>query len=164
MAEADKDDAPVCGTGDSGFESRRSPLSPERIQMVCLIVGDSIAVGTGSVQHECSVRAKVGASANFIVNNYSASAKSASEYVVISMGSNDPTNPHNAHDALKLRSNIAARKVVWILPYNRTAANVMRRVAERFGDTCVDLAPQVTADGVHPRSYQRLHRRVKMVL
>lgn len=129
--------------------------------MPCVFIGDSIAVGAGSVQHECEVHAKVGASSEFIVKNFVKFAKNSDEYTVISMGSNGPTNPTNKQNALKLRRSIKASLVVWILPYNRQAANTIREVANAFNDSYVDLSGFQSNDGLHPRSYKKLNNQIQ---
>jgi hypothetical protein len=114
----------------------------------CAYVGDSIAVGLQMMNKNCAVHAKVGANAEFIVKHYS--NVKAQSYVVISMGSNDPRNPMNIHNAKKLRRTIKAEVVVWILPYNRYAAADIKLVAREFGDSYIDIYSIPSKDGIHP--------------
>ena len=88
--------------------------------MDCAYIGDSIAVGLEQLDTNCAIYARVGASSEFIARQYRNA--DAEDYVVISMGSNDPNNPRLLQNAERLRRTITARRVVWILPYNRTAA------------------------------------------
>jgi hypothetical protein len=122
----------------------------------CLLIGDSIAAGILSVNPECVSYATVGASSDQIVTHYAGFAGAAASYVVISMGSNWPTNPRNYGNAQKLRRGIRSPCVIWILPYNRKAAEVIKLVAEENQDSYIDLAAQPTKDKVHPVSYKRL--------
>ena len=127
--------------------------------MDCAFIGDSIAVGLQQVQPDCAVHAKVGAGSDFILTkNYGTSTNS---YVVISMGSNWPNNPRNRANAIKLRKSIKTELVVWILPYNRTAATTMRAVAQQFQDNYVDLNAFPSKDHVHPSSYRKVNREVQ---
>lgn len=127
----------------------------------CTYVGDSIAVGLHMMDNRCAVHAKVGASERYIVQHFSG-AKDQS-YVIISMGSNDPMNPHNLEDARRFRKTIKADVVVWILPYNRVAAGDITLVAREFRDSYLDLAPIPTKDKVHP-NYKIAHKRLDALL
>ena len=82
--------------------------------MDCAYIGDSIAVGLEQLDTKCAVYARVGASSEFITRQYRNA--DAEDYVVISMGSNDPGNPQLIENAERLRRNISARRVIWILP------------------------------------------------
>jgi hypothetical protein len=126
----------------------------------CLIIGDSIAQGIHAVAPQCEVRAKVGANTDFIVNNYK-TAKHA-DYTVISMGSNWPDNPRNFANAVKLRQSLTGSElVIWILPYNRKAADTVRRVAKQYGDNYIDLSAFGSNDRVHPKSYGAVNKEIQ---
>lgn len=117
----------------------------------CLILGDSIAVGVGQQRPECHVEARVGVSAAaFHV------AQTSADTVIISLGSNDWSDPTSA--LWKLRERIDAKRVVWIVPAIRWAAQV-HRVADLYGDTTVTV--MAGFDGVHPTSYRALAQLTK---
>ena len=124
--------------------------------MDCISIGDSIAVGIGQAAH-CTVNAKVGASSSFIADHVISSSKGVA---VISAGSNDPHNPRLRSNLDRIRSKVTARKVVWILPYNRSAAAVVKAVAVQHGDGYIDLSGFTTRDGIHPSSYQKVARKL----
>ena len=128
--------------------------------MDCAYIGDSIAVGLEQLDTKCAVYARVGASSEFITRNYRNA--DAEDYVVISMGSNDPGNPELMENAERLRRNISASRVIWILPYNRVAAGDIAIVARQFGDSVVDLRPVPTRDGVHP-NYRTVNRQIQRI-
>lgn len=128
--------------------------------MDCAYIGDSIAVGLEQLDTNCAVYARVGASSEFITNRYRNA--DAEDYVVISMGSNDPNNPRLIQNAQRLRRSITARQVIWILPYNRTAADGISTVARQFRDSVVDLRPVPSRDGVHP-NYRTVNRQIKRI-
>lgn len=124
--------------------------------MDCIAVGDSIAVGIGQAAH-CTVNAKVGASSSYIAGLDIATGK---DITVISAGSNDPTNPKLRSNLDKIRSKITSKRVIWILPYNRKAAAVVKAVAVQHGDGYIDLSAFKTRDGVHPSSYGSVARKL----
>ena len=125
--------------------------------MDCIAVGDSIAVGIGTAEH-CVINAKVGASSSYIANHVMSADK---KVAVISAGSNDPTNPKLMNNLSAIRAKVSAQRVVWILPYNRKAAAVVRSVAVLHGDAYIDLAGFKTRDGVHPSSYAAVAKQIK---
>lgn len=129
--------------------------------MDCAYIGDSIAVGLEQLDTNCALYARVGASSEFITRNYRNA--DAEDYVVISMGSNDPNNPQLLENAERLRREITARKVIWILPYNRVAAGDIAIVAREFRDSVVDLRPIPSRDGLHP-DYRQVNRAIRSKL
>lgn len=129
--------------------------------MICAYVGDSIAVGLHQLDPKCELHAKVGASSGFIAKHFSVKGKK--DYVIISMGSNDPYNPNNMENARNLRDSIKDAMVLWILPYNRTAANEIEIVARDYGDMWIDLSPYKSRDNVHP-TYGPVSKKVKQFL
>jgi len=116
--------------------------------MDCVYIGDSIAIGLQQYEPNCGIYAKVGADTDFIVKQFSGT-KSAG-HAIISMGSNAPMNPRNYQNAIKLRKSLDVDFVVWILPYDRTAAAAIRKVAQQFPDAILDLHGIPTKDKVHP--------------
>lgn len=128
--------------------------------MDCAYIGDSIAVGLQQLDNDCAIYARVGASSEFITRRYRNA--DAEDYVVISMGSNDPNNPNLLRNAERLRREITARKVIWILPYNRVAAGDITIVARQFRDSVMDLRPVPTRDGVHP-NYRQVSRQIQRI-
>jgi len=123
----------------------------------CSYIGDSIAVGLESVDKTCSVYAKVGAGSDFITKHYV--GKDRGDYTVVSMGSNDPKNPRLYQNAVKLRKSFKqAELVVWILPRDRRAAEVIRKVANQFQDNWVDLGKYPSNDNIHPKSYKQINK------
>lgn len=129
--------------------------------MDCAYIGDSIAVGLEQLDTNCAVYARVGAGSEFIARRYR--NIDAEDYVVISMGSNDPNNPKLLQNAERLRRSITARKVIWILPYSRVAAGDITIVAREFRDSVVDLRPIPSRDGVHP-NYRQVNRAIRSKL
>ncbi|MCK9532594.1 MAG: SGNH/GDSL hydrolase family protein [Gammaproteobacteria bacterium] len=130
--------------------------------MVCLILGDSIAVGTHQAlayQHtECIRQAKVGISSK-VIDRYPVVENA--DTVVISAGSNDDPRNNNVPTFEHIRTKYIGKKVVWILPRNRTLANQVLQVARKYGDAYVDGVGFKSNDNLHPASYASMARAVK---
>lgn len=122
----------------------------------CSAVGDSIAVGLAAAMH-CVPYAKVGRSSGTqaaIMHSVSASL------VIISLGSNDPSNPRLLQNLRSVRSKIAGKRVVWIAPFNQQAAASVFKAAAENGDGVVALSGMPSHDHVHPANYHTLARRI----
>jgi lysophospholipase L1-like esterase len=115
----------------------------------CLIVGDSIAVGTAHFRPECTVMAQSGInSRDWNEKHYHDQLKS--DTVIISLGSNDLKTLNTFREIIALRSRIKARRVFWILPANKPQkVELIKMVAEEYKDTLVPI-PNVSKDRVHP--------------
>ena len=115
----------------------------------CLIVGDSIAVGTAHFRPECAVMAKSGInSRDWNEKHYHDQLQS--DTVIISLGSNDLKTLNTFKEIILLRSRIKARRVFWILPANKPQkVELIRMVAAEYKDTIVPI-PKVSKDQVHP--------------
>lgn len=123
----------------------------------CLILGDSIAVGVGSVTPRCETIARVGInSKNFVVSHkYIPSAKTT----VISLGSNDGNADFSKY--LKSLRNKVSGKVVWIISNNNSKArNITLNIARQHGDSVVYLSQFKSSDGIHPKSYSSVANKI----
>lgn len=114
------------------------------------VAGDSIAVGVAQQLHWAH-NAKVGAPSSNIVGRVPDHA--GYNLVVISAGSNDPTNPRLGAN-LELMRRRAGGGVLWIAPVEPHARAVVNQVARAHGDHVVSFVPG--RDGIHPRSYPEL--------
>jgi hypothetical protein len=115
--------------------------------MDCVIIGDSIAKGIGQLAQNCATHAKVGATSSYITR-----FKQQGNVTIISAGSNDSHSAKLLENLRKIRKRISGH-VVWILPYNRHAAEQVKKAA-RPGDVLVDLKYCPTRDRLHPTSYK----------
>jgi hypothetical protein len=123
----------------------------------CLILGDSIAVGVGSVTPKCDTIARVGInSKNFVVSHkYIPKAN----HTVISLGSNDGNADFSKY--LNALRNKISGKVTWILSNNNAKARkIALNIARQHGDNVVYLSQFKSSDGVHPRSYSSVAKSV----
>lgn len=115
----------------------------------CLIIGDSIAVGTAQHRPECAVIARVGINSKSWVNKNIAKELSA-ETVVISLGSNDSANMATLKELFSIRQVVKAKQVVWIVPAIKpNKQEAVEIVADKFEDKIVRIT-ELSKDGVHP--------------
>ncbi len=123
----------------------------------CLILGDSIAVGTHQFRPECVSYSKGGWNTKQWNRDYLKNDLTA-ETVIISLGSNDHKYIETENELLKLRNKVKGKRVFWILPAgNLKASNVsiqyiqtiVRHIAEQFGDTVIPIT-KLQKDGIHP--------------
>ncbi|WP_454888828.1 hypothetical protein [Sphingobium indicum] len=124
--------------------------------LACLFFGDSTAVGTAaafnrSARTRCAVQARVGASPAEM-SRWAAPTVPIGT-AVVAAGSNSPASPSLAADLARLRGHLHARRVIWLLPYDRSAAATVEHVAQSFGDYVLDLAELPSADRLHPHTY-----------
>lgn len=125
----------------------------------CLILGDSIGVGTARAVNEryaahCDVQAAERATAKQVLSW----PKPRKEYgsCVFSIGSNDPAAPALARTLSRIRGSICFRRVIWLLPYARPQASIVSAVAARYGDETLDLARFPSRDQIHPYNYSEV--------
>ncbi|MHA3795567.1 SGNH/GDSL hydrolase family protein [Sphingomonas sp. YL-JM2C] len=125
----------------------------------CLFLGDSIGLGTARAVNaiyspQCEVRAAVGAGSSEILRwPLPGRALGAA---IISIGANDPANPALAANLQTIRVRLNTRRAIWLLPYCRDRARIVRAVAAMFGDEALDLGRFRTKDGIHPQSYREV--------
>jgi lysophospholipase L1-like esterase len=115
----------------------------------CLIVGDSIAVGTAHFRPECAVMAKSGINSK-AWNEKHFHDQIKSNTVIISLGSNDLKTLHTFKEVIALRQRVQASRVFWILPANKPEkAELIRMVATEYRDTVLPIT-KLSKDRVHP--------------
>jgi lysophospholipase L1-like esterase len=115
----------------------------------CLILGDSIAVGTAQFRPDCAVYAKGGINShNWLSKNVSKDLTAKS--VIISLGSNDHRGVKTFHELMAIRQLTDAGRVYWILPANKPdVREIVEIIAKNFGDTILPIT-SLSKDGVHP--------------
>lgn len=115
----------------------------------CLIIGDSIAVGTHVVRHECVLVGKSGINSSQWNKNYSKDLQPA-ETVIISLGSNDHEGVHTFKELLAMRERIEGKRVFWIMPAIKPHIQEMITIiAKNFGDTVLPIT-RLQPDKIHP--------------
>lgn len=129
----------------------------------CLIIGDSIAVGTHQLKPQCISYSKVGISSLGWDKMFGHKNLSA-ETVIISLGSND-SDSYNTYKKLKeIREKINGR-VFWIAPHDKSKPNAyqdVNSIAGLYGDTVV-WTNLYQSDKIHPtrKGYQELINQIK---
>lgn len=116
----------------------------------CLVIGDSIAVGTHQVRPECVAYAKGGWNTwqwNRDYLNRDLSAKT----VIISLGSNDHQGVRTKAELQRIREKIGTTaRVFWILPAIKPdIQEIVKAMAQEYGDTVLPIT-RLQKDGVHP--------------
>ena len=131
----------------------------------CLILGDSIAVGTHQVRTECVAYAKGGIN-SWQWNKTHGSKDLAAKTVIISLGSNDHRYIKTRYELERIRDRITADRVYWILPHGNLKASgvaiediqqIVEDIANRHKDWIIRI-PYVSKDGIHPtgKGYRKI--------
>jgi len=115
----------------------------------CLILGDSIAVGTQQHKTECTLSAKNGMNSWQFNKLYPQSFHSNT--VIISLGSNDHAGVRTKEELENLRKRISpSSKVYWVLPAVKpNIQSIIQTIATEYKDTIVPI-PHTQSDGIHP--------------
>lgn len=134
----------------------------------CLIIGDSIAVGTAMARKECVSYAKVGWNSWQWNKDYlSTAASQPARTVIISLGANDHKGIKTEAELRKMREAVKAERVFWIDPGQGRKPiphDAMTRIAKEYGDTVLPRpSGHMSADGIHPtgRGYKILGEQTK---
>jgi len=129
----------------------------------CLIVGDSIAVGTHMARPECVSYSKGGWNSWQWNKDYLAKASAQpARTVIISLGANDHKGVKTEAELRKMREAIKGDRVFWIDPgqdRKPVPHDAIVRIAKEYGDTILPRPKNhMSADGVHPtgRGYKIL--------
>jgi lysophospholipase L1-like esterase len=122
----------------------------------CLIVGDSIAVGTKMFMPECQLQGKGGINTWQFNKMYPGSFYA--DTVIISLGSNDHKGVKTYDELFEMRQRVGASNVFWVLPAGNLPAggvpiakiqSIVKEIAEANGDTVLPIT-RLQADGIHP--------------
>jgi lysophospholipase L1-like esterase len=115
----------------------------------CLIVGDSIAVGTKMFKPECAVIAHGGWN-TWQWNKQHGREDLQAHTVIISLGTNDHAGVRTEPELRAVRANAHADRVFWILPAIKpNIQDIVRRVAADYGDTVLPIT-SLQPDKIHP--------------
>ena len=114
----------------------------------CLVLGDSIAVGTAQQRPECVAHAQVGITSKAWVDKNITKPLTA-RTVIISLGSNDHAGVKTYKELQIVRELTKAERVYWILPAIKPEVQqTVQQVAQQYGDVVLPFTP--SRDGVHP--------------
>jgi len=117
----------------------------------CLILGDSIAVGTKMFMPECGDYAKGGITSHGWYKRYGSNDLSANS-VIISLSTNDWEKANTEAKLREIRNKVKASKVFWIEPNQESKPQAVAHVnliAKEFGDTVI-RATRWQPDKIHP--------------
>lgn len=140
----------------------------------CLILGDSIAVGTHQFRPECMALAKGGINSHQWRKQYlerDSGALPPARTAIISLGSNDHKHVRTILELQTIRRNINADRVFWILPHGNNPASgidiewvqaFVKVVAAENNDIVLPIT-RVQTDKIHPSwaGYKELAERTK---
>jgi lysophospholipase L1-like esterase len=122
----------------------------------CLIVGDSIAVGTKMFMPECQLQGKGGINTWQFNKMYKGSFYA--DTVIISLGSNDHKGVKTYDEMFEMRQRVGAKNVFWVLPAGNLPAggvpiekiqSIVKEIASSYGDTVLPIT-RLQPDGIHP--------------
>jgi lysophospholipase L1-like esterase len=122
----------------------------------CLIVGDSIAVGTKQFMPECQLQGKGGINTWQFNKMYKGSFYA--DTVIISLGSNDHKGVKTYDELFEMRQRVGAKNVFWVLPAGNLPAGgvpiekiqgIVKEIASSYGDTVLPIT-RLQPDGIHP--------------
>ena len=115
----------------------------------CLILGDSIAVGTQQFRQECVLVGKGGINTWQFNKNYAKKIEPANT-VIISLGSNDHDGVNSFRELLAMRERVEGKRVFWIMPAIKPhIQDMVEIIARNFGDTVLPIT-RLQPDRVHP--------------
>lgn len=115
----------------------------------CLIIGDSIAVGTHQFKKECVSYSKGGWNTWQWNRDYGNKDLTAN-VVIISLGSNDHKGVKTREELEKTRSKVKAARVYWVLPAIKPdIQQIVREIAEKNGDFVLPIS-SLQPDKIHP--------------
>jgi lysophospholipase L1-like esterase len=129
----------------------------------CLIVGDSIGVGTAQVRTECVAYVKGGINSHQWLNKNIQNTPLQAKTVIISLGSNDHKYVKTESELDNIRQLTKADRVFWILPAIKPdIQEIIKKVAARYGDTVLPIT-RLQPDGIHPSwaGYKKLAEETK---
>jgi lysophospholipase L1-like esterase len=129
----------------------------------CLIVGDSIGVGTSQVRTECVAYVKGGINSHQWLNKNIQHTPLQAKTVIISLGSNDHKYVKTESELRTIRQLTKADRVYWILPAIKPdIQEIVKKVAAENGDTVLPIT-RLQEDGIHPSwaGYKKLAEETK---
>lgn len=129
----------------------------------CMIIGDSIAVGTAMHRPDCVSYSRGGWNSWQWNRDYLpvASSKPA-KTLIISLGANDHQGVKTEQELRKMRSTVKADRVFWISPGKErkpVPQAAIEKIAQEYGDIILSRPEgHMSADGIHPtgRGYKIL--------
>ena len=123
----------------------------------CLILGDSIAVGTQQFAKQCQLVGKGGIN-TWQWNQMYPRVDLTAETIIISLATNDHKYIKTEQELIKMRERVKSSRVFWVLPAGNLKGSEVpiaviqghvRKVAAQYGDTVLPING-LQRDGIHP--------------
>lgn len=134
----------------------------------CMIIGDSIAVGTAMYRPDCVSHSRGGWNSWQWNRDYlPAVATKPAKTLIISLGANDHSGVKSEQELRRMRASVKADRVFWIDPgqdRKPVPHDAIVRIAKEYGDTVLARPKEhMSSDGVHPtgRGYKLLGEQTK---
>ena len=129
----------------------------------CLIMGDSIAVGTEMFKKECVAYAKGGINSKQWLDKNVGKSPYIAKTIIISLGSNDHQYVKTEEELRTIRKLTKADRVYWIMPAIKlNIQEIVKKIANEYGDTVLPIT-RLQPDGIHPSwaGYKELAEKTK---
>ena len=124
----------------------------------CMIIGDSIAVGTAAFKQECVADYAVGGLNSWQWNKRFKDANLSASMMIISLGTNDHQYVKTRKELEAMRKRVTANRVFWVLPMGNNPKSgvsleeiqqAVVEIAEKHGDTII-ATKHLQKDKIHP--------------
>ena len=133
------------------------------VLLACLIIGDSIGVGTKMFAPKECVSYSKGGFNTWQWNRKWGNTPIKAKTIVISLGTNDHRSVNTKKEFTKIRTRIKVGNVVWIMPpcnkgFCKPGVNAaVKEIATKYGDKIISTS-YVQPDNIHPsrRGYKDL--------
>jgi len=130
----------------------------------CLIIGDSIAVGTKMFRPECVSYAQGGITSHGWDKKFGNNKLEANS-VIISLSTNDWEKANTEEKLRDIRLKVKASRVFWIEPNNESrphAVEHVRTIAKEFNDVIIPTT-RWQVDKIHPswEGYRQIAEKTK---
>lgn len=128
----------------------------------CMIIGDSIAVGTQMFRKECVAYATGGLN-SWQWNKKYRTADLTATTMIISLGTNDHDGVNSFRELLAMRERVTAERVYWILPPIKPhIQDMVKIIAKNYNDTII-TTNRLQPDKIHPSwaGYKELGEQAK---
>lgn len=136
----------------------------------CLILGDSIAVGTHNMMPECRAYAVGGLNTHQWNQRFLGRPLKANT-VIISLGTNDHKYINTADELNRLREQVKGQNVYWVLPMGNSPKSevplekiqdIIYQIADVNGDAIIETN-RLQKDKIHPSwaGYRELAEQTK---
>jgi lysophospholipase L1-like esterase len=120
----------------------------------CMIIGDSIAVGTAHERPACVSYSTGGLNTKQWNTKYASKHLQATT-VIISLGTNDHKYIHTFKELSAMRARVDAQRVFWIMPpcndkfCKQDVNDIVEIIANSRGDTIIKTQ-RLQTDAIHP--------------